>query len=246
MRFRYFLLVPKPLEGGLKRVWAAKRKVWMSEPMILIPLYLDDYGKLQKAPVNQKALNGNDGFEVTIPSELFKDHKQLIKFGLFLVKASIKIAVKQGLGMCVDLGTSFDLDNSGLDEILEDTMKAVDTMEAVDKLLTAPQEAAEEMVRSPDAKRLTNDQYDSLKAWLDSKHKGWEKNLGLVNKRAPDGSVSIVPAPVQQTKPAPVQQTEVEMLDETGKPMGGGGGDVGGGNGGGQESNSSACCCVLS
>ena len=34
-------------------------------------------------------------------------------------------------------------------------------------------------------KQLTNDEYRKLKSWLDHKHAGWERHLGLENRRAP-------------------------------------------------------------
>ena len=82
-----------------------------------------------------------------------------------------------------------------VDEEEELTEEAEDM---IDNLFEAPLEKGEldDLKRCKHfqrLKQLTNDEYRKLKSWLDDNHAGWERHLGLENRRARGGGVQIVP-----------------------------------------------------
>lgn len=206
VRFRYFLLLPKPDAGGkFKYVRTAWRKRSLTDPLLLlVPLYLDG-AVLKKAPVDKDALGGQEGFEVKVPKKFVSDHKWLVKVGLFVVKLAVKAAAAQA-GVHLNLDFLDGIGNEEFSNLLKDTLTSVvfdedeegeigltrDAEAKIDGMLAEPEKAVEELTQDGQ-KELSNDQFASLKAWLDTEHSGWEKNLGLENKKGSDGRVQIVP-----------------------------------------------------
>ena len=68
--FRFFMLTPKPAKGYMGKALAAmKPQNWLAKPMLLVPLYMDGYGQLRAAPVQ----NEHKGFTVSQPRDLARE-----------------------------------------------------------------------------------------------------------------------------------------------------------------------------
>jgi len=212
VRFRYFLLVPKPIKGIAK----FNPERLLKDKMLLIPLYMGEDNKLRKAPVNREALGGHDGFEVKTPTAFVEAHPKLVMISLFVVKMALTAAAAQA-GAKVGSLLAFDIDIGGggnvskmLEVIAKDALNRCraelldvnasgdvsgKVTEVIDNLTNAPAAGLNELLKK-EKEGLTNDQYANLAKWLDDTNPGWETNLGLTTEPQDDGTVKIVPAAV--------------------------------------------------
>ena len=180
VRIRYMMLVPQaPPDGGwlVKRAASrAWRKLSFTEPMVLIPFYIDEHGRgPMPAPVKREHLNGQQGFVIKQPKKFVKEHARLIKISLALIKVGLKVgAATAGINLPVDaIGDINDILGQWiLDTLQESLMEGLmegelPGQEKIDALLKMPEErvpeALTEAMASADVQKLTKDTYASLK-----------------------------------------------------------------------------------
>ena len=164
VRIRYMMLVPQaPPDGGwlVKRAASrAWRKLSFTEPMVLIPFYIDEHGRgPMPAPVKREHLNGQQGFVIKQPKKLA------------LIKVGLKVgAATAGINLPVDaIGDINDILGQWILDTLQESLMEGELpgQEKIDALLKMPEErvpeALTEAMASADVQKLTKDTYASLK-----------------------------------------------------------------------------------
>ena len=200
VRIRYFMLLPKDVHSGrLRRI---DPRTWLNDDVYLIPCYPSPIGEDGRGGALVPArVSREGGFLLSQPKNFVREHKMLIKVSLTLLKLGIVAAgaqagIKVGeldlfdlnwealnigemiLAADKDLGDGLNLNDIALQEGAADFDQAAQTQ--IRKQVCAEDaEALADQLNMPDARRLTQAQYRTLKETLDSKLPGWQDECGL-------------------------------------------------------------------
>jgi len=188
--FHYFMLTPKPSKGYMGRALSSmKPKHWLAKPMLLVPLYMDGYGQLRAAPVQNKY----SGFKVSQPKEFVRKHPRMVQLGML----AIKVGIKAGLAVAGANLPAASLDaivpnlDSLTDSVLAMGMEAVanglvdddgELREGVETMVDGlgdPQAQLDVCLENETFKELSKLEYNNFKAWMDKEHPGWPAQCGL-------------------------------------------------------------------
>ena len=202
--FTHFIMKPLPSKKtGMGKVLARMNpKKWFVNPMLLVPLYKDQYGQLLEAPVANK----HKGFKVSKPTEFVLKHPRMVQLGMLALKIGIKIAAAQlavnvpaealdALGPKTDglINEMLTMSCESMKEHFEDDDNLEEFYEKMDDVLAstfdapndAPDEALEELMGNDKFKEMSKREYAQFTQWMDGAHPDWRNECGLVSEINP-------------------------------------------------------------